>query len=200
MFLTHVKILNMVACNQCGKPAVVAVGDNPLCVDCYSKFQQAVRQQDIMMKEHYNRVIGDAEALTGMYGITPRYEIQQPVIHQGDMTFHNIKVDRSVVGSINTGNVERIEVSLDHINQSGEEHFGSALAAFTRDVIKNADLSPEAKHEILEQLEVVTAEVAIPKERRRAGVLKSVGAGIASAVSTAADLATLWTVIQGLLR
>ena len=103
----------MPACNQCGKPAVVTVRDNPLCVDCYLKLQQAKLQQDVMLKEHYNRLIGDAEALTGLSGVMPRYKIEQPVIHQGALTLHNIKVDPSVVGAINTGDVEPIEVALD---------------------------------------------------------------------------------------
>ena len=50
----------MPACNQCGKPAVMTIRCNPLCVECYVKIQQATLQQEIMLREHYNRLIGDA--------------------------------------------------------------------------------------------------------------------------------------------
>src|SRR5437868_5036041 len=107
-------------CNQCGKPAIARVNGHPLCVGCYSIVQTAWREKDIALKEQLNYLMAEAEAVTGLYGTMPRYEVQTPVIHQGPMTFHNIRVDRSVVGAINTGDVKRIDVALSQISVAGE--------------------------------------------------------------------------------
>ncbi len=85
--------MSMAACSQCGKPAVVGVGDNPLCVNCLYKFQQAILMRDRMLKEEVNFLIGQMEAVSSIYGLFPRYALPEPVIHQGPMNFHNIKVD-----------------------------------------------------------------------------------------------------------
>jgi hypothetical protein len=49
--------------------------------------------------------------------------------------FHNIKVDRSVIGSINTGEVKRIDVAMSHIGAYGNEELVKALKEFTEAVI-----------------------------------------------------------------
>lgn len=190
----------MAECNQCGKPAVVAVGGSPLCVACYYKLQQAMRLRDIMLKEEMNFLMAQAEAMTGLYGISPRYEMPAPVIQQGPMNFHNIKVDRSVVGAINTGEVQRIDVALSHISLLGNEELHGALSQFTEAVIASTAISPESKNEILEQIAAIASESLLPKAKRRPGVVKAILAAVSGAVSTIADLASLWGKLEPLLH
>ena len=58
----------MQSCNQCGKPAVVLVGNNPLCVECYLKFQQASKIfYDTLIQEE-NYLTDMMEAAVGLYG------------------------------------------------------------------------------------------------------------------------------------
>jgi len=117
----------MSSCNQCGKPAIITVDNNPLCVDCYLKFQQAMQIQDTMYVKEMNYLTDMMEATVGLYGVLPKYKIRQPVVYQGPLTFHNIKVDQSVIGSINTGEVQRIDVAMSHIKTSGNEELVKAL-------------------------------------------------------------------------
>src|SRR5207247_9593391 len=70
-------------------------------------------------------------------GVTgyPRYQVPEPtpIIQRGPMNFHNIKIDRSVVGAINSGDVQRIEVAMNNINAHGGEVLAAALKEFTED-------------------------------------------------------------------
>jgi len=191
--------MSMAACSQCGKPAVVGVGDNPLCVDCLYKFQQAILMRDRMLKEEVNFLIGQMEAVSGIYGLFPRYALPEPVIHQGSMNFHNIKVDRSVVGAINTGNVKRIDVALDNIQaNSGDASLQQALKEFTEALLNEASLTAAAKNEVLEQLAVVAGQAAMPKESRSWGILKALVTNIGTQVATT-GLAVLWDAIRPML-
>jgi len=42
------------------------------------------------------------------------------------MTFHNIHVQGSVVGAINTGQVQQIDVAIDHIKLGGDQALAQA--------------------------------------------------------------------------
>jgi hypothetical protein len=187
-----------VSCNQCGKPAVVTVQGNPLCVDRFGKLQEAIRIRDTMLEKQINFLIGQAEAVTGLYGITPRYEMT-PVVHQGAMMFHNINVDRSAIGAVNTGSVQRIDVALSHIKTGGSTELEKALKDFTEAVVTATSLSVDAKNEILEQVAEIAAHATVPKEARRRGVLKALVSGVSSAVSTVTNLSKLWSAVRGLL-
>ena len=115
------------------------VGELPLCVDCNLKLAQAQQIRDRGLKQQANFLIDQMEARVGMPGVLPRYEIDTPVIHQGPMNFHNINVDRGVVGAINTGNVEKMEVALNDIHANNQDpQLENSLKQFTEAVLMDA--------------------------------------------------------------
>ena len=89
------------------------------------------------------------------------------------MHFHTINVDRSVVGAINTGNVKKMEVALNDIKNQNPEL--EQLKEFTEAVLREASLSVEAKNDIVKQLSVLTAQLAMPQESSRKHRHKSIG-------------------------
>ena len=176
----------MTLCSQCRQAtAVFELNGQPICVHCNLKAQQAFQIHDNMLKEQYNHLLDEAEMVTGLYGVMPRLPIQRPVIHQGSMTFHNIKVDNSVVGAINTGNVKKMEVALNNIHtHNANPELESALKEFTEAVVRETKLSAETRDDVVEQLSVLAAQLARPKESRVTIVMKalvtSIGTHIAS--------------------
>ncbi|SRR5712692_1928128 len=164
----------MPACSQCGKPAVVLMGDHPVCVDCNLKIAQANQIRDRMLRQRHNDLIAQAEAVTGLYGVIPRYDLAEPVIHHGPITLHNIKVDGSVVGVINTGDVERIDSALTNIEMSGNAELQKVLREFTQAVLNQQGMDTLLRNEILEQLAVLTSQVTLPTHERKHGVVKAI--------------------------
>lgn len=101
------------------------------------------------------------------------------------MNFHSIKVDRSVVGAINTGNVKKMEVALNNIhltNQSPE--LEQHLKQFAEEVLAEAALSVDSKNEIVEQLSALAEQVAMPEESRIKGVMKALVMSIAASIAS----------------
>jgi transposase InsO family protein len=139
---------------------VFEANGHPICVDCNLKIQQAFQIRDNALKEQENFLLDQMEAVTGLYGVTPRHKIQTPVIHRGPMNFHSINVDRSVVGAINTGSVQKMEVALNNIHSNNQNpELEDRLQEFTEAVLKDAALSVQTKDDIVEQLTALAAEL-----------------------------------------
>jgi hypothetical protein len=65
-------------CGQCGKPAVCSVGGTNVCVEHYSQFVQAQSTLQTNLMRQHNLLMDEMEAITGMRGISPKYELPQP--------------------------------------------------------------------------------------------------------------------------
>jgi len=188
-------------CSQCGKPAVLEWGGNPLCVGCASKLQAVIESRDRMLKEQVNYLVDQMEAVSGVYGVSPRYEITQPVIHSGPAHFHNIRVEGgSIVGAINTGEVHKIDVALSHIQMGGNQELQRALSSLTEAIITAPDLESDPKNEVLEQLAVVAEEAAKPSTTRRKGLLRSLVSSLNTTLNSVASIVTLWTAVHPQLQ
>jgi hypothetical protein len=130
-------------CGQCGRQSVAAVDNAPLCVDCYYKLEVArtlgFRSAAIGM----NYAAAEMDSVVGLQNFTPR--IQVPDIPRGPTILHNIKVDNSVVGSINTGNVQSIDVSITYLKEAGSKQISEALKALAEAIANSSDLAAPVK-------------------------------------------------------
>ncbi len=144
----------------------------------------------------HNQIIADAEAITGLYGVMPRYEIEQPVIQQGPTTLNNFRIDRSVIGAINTGRAKNIEVSLSKINTPDNVELHDALASFTQSVVNSTEATSETKNAVLDLIEAITAEAAKPNDQRNRTLLTTILPKIPVLISSATSLVDLWNKVQ----
>lgn len=182
----------MVKCSQCGKPAIMVVGEIPLCVDCNLKLQQAMQMQNDRLVNHMNYLLESMESTVGLPGIFPRYRTSQPFIHQGPITFHNINVDKSVIGVINTGNVKQIDLVMDKIKIAGNDDLAKALKEFIEAVISETTLTRDIKNELIEQMTFLASQMSMPKNEQKKGIIKSVLSAIKDTISTISPLVVLW--------
>ncbi len=127
-------------CHNCGKPAIVTYnnGKLALCLDCNLKFQQA---QELIFRRNVkmlNYLTTEIEAVGGLPRLFPRYKVSSPVYHKGDLILNNINIQNSnvscsprgaghIVGAINTGNVESIDVSLTFLKEQRKTGFSNLL-------------------------------------------------------------------------
>jgi len=192
----------MAKCCQCGNNAMFLAGEDhsiPLCNDCHLKFQQALQMQQAALTTGMNFLADMMEATTGVYGVIPRHKVPTPVhmqVKQGPTTFNNINVDRSVIGSINTGEVGSIDVAMDSI---GDPQLVKALKDFTEAVINNKEMELEKKNEVIEQLAFLSSQATVPSAERKPSIIRTVIASVASSATTA-GLAQAWTALSPLLQ
>ncbi len=187
----------MAKCSQCDKPAI---GRMNLCVDCYFKLQQAIYLQWSMAASLYNLTNRLISNHTG--GLMPPRPIAiPPPPSSGDtLTFNNINVDRSTIGTINTGFISNLDTSITLMQSSGEDKLADAVKELTQAIYDSKEVNDDLKNEIYEQLQFLIAQATAEPENRSIGVAKGILTGIRGAISVAAGLLAIWDKVELLLK
>ena len=84
--------------------------------------------------------------------------MQVPPIPQGPPVLNNIKVDNSVIGSINTGNVRSIDVSLTYLHSAGNDKTKDALKTLTEVILSDVSITDVQKNELVEQVAFLSVQ------------------------------------------
>lgn len=183
-------------CSQCGNAeAIYEMNGHLLCLNCAYKIKQIDHMERVANMQQMNFLLGQAEAVTGLYGLYPKYQIPEapPIINQqGDITLHNINVEKSVIGSINTGNIGQIDVALSNIKNGGDNELANNIKEFTEAVLASTELTIEIKNEIIEQLSFLSGQATVPKESQKGSVIKSILSTIGKAIQQIPSLLTLF--------
>lgn len=189
-------------CQQCGKPAVITYDEGRinLCIDCNLKFQQAQEMEFRRIAQIMNHLGEEIEMGLGISGIVPRYKIPQPIYHQGNTTFNNINVRDSNIGSINTGYVKSIDVSLSVINKQRNDNSTRLLKTLTEEILRHNEFDEKNKNEILEQLAFVSEELAKPIEQQKKSILKSTYNVLSNLLSNSANLLEIWKALEEIIK
>lgn len=145
----------------------------PLCLDCYFKLSQ-IRQQELENNERMINYFSDQMSATvGLPPMGPRFPPRpQPVVVAG-VKLHNINVNNSVVGTINTGSIGTVDQSITALVQTGEPALAEAIKALSEAILQSGDLTRNQKNELVESLSVISKEAATPKDSRQVTVALS---------------------------
>lgn len=188
-----------VTCSQCDKPALYRIEDHSLCLACYSKVEQ-IRQNELSEHMAMINYYSDEIQYSVFGGTPPRLEIPRPSASVGPTTFHNIRVDRSVIGAINTGEIQKLDVALSHIRNGGDEELHAVLSRLTEAIVNDTSFQTSPKNEALEYLSFLTEQAQLPKQNRKSAMGRTVIAGLEHLLSVSANLAQLWSAAQPLLE
>ena len=101
--------------------------------------------------------------------------------------------------TINTGNVESIDVSLTFLKEQGNEEIAELIKILTKEIIKNKDIVENQKNKILEQLAFITEQLSIPKEQRKTSILKTIFATIFTSISGFSNLLEILEKVKKLI-
>jgi hypothetical protein len=184
----------LVNCSQCDKAAVLHLGNGvPLCVDHYATLSAATSEQ-----QRFNMAMMNfqRDRINETFGLPPsqvRINIPNPVINSSPVTYNNINIDGSVVGTVNTAaQVARIDVAMESIKITGHSEATQAIKELTETIVKSNKVEKEEKEEAIEGLAFLAEQVALPSEQRQTSIIKMVLKKIPDAIGAAADLTTLW--------
>lgn len=145
-----------------------------------------------------NRAAADLESIVGLPGMLPR--IQIPPLPSAPLTLNNIKVDNSVVGSINTGNVRAIDVNLTYLYGAGNDKARDALKALTEAVLNDASISDAQKNELIDQITFLSEQTVAGAKERKPGLIKATFNALTEASRTVSSVAGAWQVAEPILR
>ncbi|WP_072762064.1 hypothetical protein [Rhodanobacter sp. OK091] len=139
----------------------------PLCLDCFSKASH-IQQQELENHERMMDYLSDEiSSQFGVPAIGPRFPPRPKPVHIGDVKLHNISVNNSVVGTINTGSIGSVDQSISALVQIGEPNLAEAIKALSEAILQSGDLTRNQKNELVETISVVAKEAATPPESRR---------------------------------
>jgi hypothetical protein len=179
-------------CSQCGsKSPIVQVALHLLCVDCHLKFQQAQRIAQDELARTLNWLAAVAESQVGLNDtVLPRIEITKPIVHSGPMALNNPNVQDSIVGVINPGEIERLDLAMSDIRAGGNKELSEVLQQLTQAVLDATDIA-DAQRKVLEHISFLATQAILPKRERQASVGKIVTANLERILNASASLATL---------
>lgn len=193
-------------CCQCDKSAMYRAGEQniALCLDCCFKFSQ-IQQQQIEHNERMMNYLSDMiSASVGLPPMGPRFPPRpHPVVVAG-AKLHNIHVNNSVVGTINTGSIETVDQSISALVQVGEPALAEAIKALSEAILQSGDLTRNQKNELIESLSVISKETATPKEARQNTVALSLLEKAMKVTALANDITDVcqkwWPVLMAAFR
>jgi hypothetical protein len=164
----------------------------PLCLDCYSKYSAAMQVQTENYEREMNYLSDQVANTFGLPLMAPRYPARPAPNNVGVITLHNIKVTGGVVGSINTGAIGKLDVTISAIKSNGDADVADAISKLSEAILKSESVSQPQKDELVEILSGIASEAATPPESRRNSVAKVLLGRLKDVLSSAADLTTIW--------
>lgn len=182
----------MKKCTQCGNNAMYENNGHLLCLNCFYKFKSIEQQEMVNLLHYKNFLMESMERSVGMPGILPKHKVPQPPpIFQ-----HNVSINNSTVGVVNTGYIESLNVNLSDI-ATGNKELANKMIEFTEKLIEER-FSPDTKNEILEQIEYISRQLA-GKEQPKKSIIKSILASIPTLISSSESLLNIWATISKMI-
>ena len=142
------------------------------------------------------------ENIAGLsYGpLGQRFQIPMPTtINAGQTTYNNIRVDNSVVGTINTGNVKRLDSMLNAMGNHSNQHLAQTLQVLTQAIIDTRDLRPSDKDSALECLSFLSNQSLTQKAERQSTIGMPVISTLERMLSNTGSIASVCCATKPLL-
>ncbi len=190
-------------CYQCGKPAMFIVGPEgkqvPLCLDCNEKFQRIMAQQRDGLERQMNFLMDYMDMVTGIPTPRPRFP-NRDIIQVQNPTFHNISIDKSTIGVLNTGTIQTVDSAVTVLQESGAEEISGAILQLTQAILTSNEIQNESKNDILEILSLLATEATVSENKRRSKAMKPLIAQLSNLVGIASGLGSIWDRVKPILE
>lgn len=199
-------------CTQCGeRPSMFEYeGGHNLCVDCNAKVMAAERARVSILVDAANQnaamlnyLTREAEAVVGLPGLHPQIEIPgpAPILQTGPVNLNNFNIDNSVIGAINTGTIQQLDVDLTEIAVGGNQDLATAMQNFTAVALDpETPIDDDERQHIVEEMTFVADEVKRPPEQRKAGMARMVMQRLKETATTVTALSVAWNQLEPLLE
>ena len=186
-------------CSQCDTPAVWDIKGTYLCVDCYAKLQQANYLQFVQLASIHNQLSDNMDDIAGLPQTGGRFQIPTPTtIKAGQTTFNNIRVNDSIVGTINTGNVQKLDSRVSAIRGENRQELANAIQQLTQAILNAPDLQPSNKDSALDCLSFLSDQALTPETERQSTVGKTIVSTLEKILANTGSIASIWSVVKPL--
>jgi len=179
-------------CHQCDRPALYQIGEGGpmLCIDCEHKRMSIHNMQFLQAAALMNQSLDDLDAVTGFH--TPGGRIPVNAIAnamRSKTTLNNITVTNSTVGSINTGDLARIDAVITLAKGTDADEVGKLVQQLTQSVLDAKEIVPAAKKELLDLIQSLAEQAVGSQGQSKASVAKALFESVEKRVSSISGLA-----------
>jgi hypothetical protein len=196
-------------CSQCTRPAFWAVGEStenahPLCLSCLAVFEQIQTVKFLKSAAMMNNAAEQMDYIAPfgpIYKPIPVAEIARAMTKSS--TFNNINISNSKVGVVNTGDLARINATIEITKGKPTEEFGSKLKALI-EAIANAPEGDEATKKALTELTKTIADQVLVERSPSSTVIEtlferlvSMSTGLTTILGAAEQLRSAWQHLAG---
>lgn len=164
----------------------------------FRKIQEVVRNivLEWALKLEENGILGEGLAFSAnekKIASNITFNIEQLIQTGG--TEMAVEIANSTVGLLNTGKMlgESITASVSTLADSNQYQIGEAFQNLTEAVKASQDISSQQQIEILEQLELLSAQATLTPPDRKAGLIKPTLSALAATLSAGGGLAEIWS-------
>jgi hypothetical protein len=107
------------------------------------------------------------------------------------MTLNNISVRDSVVGAVNTGEIERLDLAMTNVRVAGDRVVADGLEQLTQAILDAEDVTAAQRKEMLEAMSYLAEQAVLPDGERQKSLGRRVLKTLSELLSASASLATL---------
>jgi hypothetical protein len=186
-------------CHNCDKRAMYQHPQNaaiPLCLDCYAKMMDVSRSNLEVHVAQLNYAAEQAEFVSGMPGLIPRFRLPapQPVFH--GVTLNHIDVRNSNVGVVNAGTIGSIDNAIGVMKAAGDVAGAAALKSMTEAIARSQDVSDAQRSQLLELIGILAIEAGSPRSQRKSSAMAVVIESIVGLLKGTSTLATEFSKVR----
>ncbi len=180
-------------CSQCTNQAMCQFEGHLLCLSCYKIVHEIEQQKLHNLFIMHNRTAASMENALGMTNIVPRYSVPTPNIFNGDI--NDIRINNSSVGSVNTGRIENLNLTMKHINIPKSEDILPRVKEFVEALLAS-QMADTTKNEIMEQIDTILTEVSASPEKKKSSVIRTLMNNVRDSLDVGNGLFEMWENIQ----
>ena len=138
-----------------------------------------------------------AEIIREIEALRSELKIQQMTGEGNPIASRSIHINISggQIGVLNVAEIiNSIQQNLSAVTQAEGENLVEAIKSLTEAMMASKDVKEDDAKQALEHLEFLSSQAALPTEKRsKGGIVKSVLNGLSQLISTASDVAQIWS-------
>jgi hypothetical protein len=124
------------------------------------------------LERQHNYTLDRMESISGVR-LRGRYPERQAPVHVAKVTMTTVKVNDSIIGTINTGVIESLNVNMSNVNMKNTEA-ASDLKTLSEVIMTIKEITDQQKEELVEQVAFLASQLALEEKKRNVPVVKSV--------------------------
>jgi hypothetical protein len=198
------------------------IGNNYFCVDCNLKWQQAnylsqranyLSQQANYLSQQvkYLQFTIDAmlinQPLDGVHNIRippvigGQFSLPVPTTtHTDQIIYNNIRVDRSVVGAVSTGTIQKPHIRMNAIRIGNNQELADILQWLIQTILDTPDVKASDKDLARECLSFLSNQALTQETERQPTIGKTAIATLERILSNTGSIASIWSAVKPLLE